>query len=245
MLVGCGALRAAARRGALGGTVRELAKRSKARSRSKPKPKAGGGGGGGADMVTLEHVSKSFGERVVLHDVSARLLAGSKVGVLGANGAGKSTLLRLIGGLDAEHDGAVRLRPGLRVGMLEQEPALDDGRRVLDNVLDGVSEQRAALDAWDQTNEKISAAAAPSGGAASAGGDGDELEQLLQRQAELTETIERFDCWNLTSEANVRAYPLLILLLTRPRTHSRDARARCVGPAKVRATLTARRIRWR
>ena len=159
--------------------------------------KSGGGKPGSAthDVVTLEHVSKTLpGGRVLLHDVSLRLLAGAKVGVLGANGAGKSSLLRLLGGIDAECDGTISRRPTLHVGMLEQEPQLDEERDVMSNVTDGVAEQRAALDGFDEVNRLLS--------------EGEEVGEeetarLLARQAELAEAIEKLDCWNLASEAEV------------------------------------------
>jgi len=117
-----------------------------------------------------------------------RLLQGAKVGVLGANGAGKSTLLKLIGGMDADYEGTITYRAGLRVGMLEQEPKVDDSRDVMSNVTDGVMEQRNALERFDEVNERLASA------------DGAESEALLAEQSELSERLEVLDCWNLATE---------------------------------------------
>jgi ATPase subunit of ABC transporter with duplicated ATPase domains len=184
--------------------ARGLAKRSR-----------GGGGGrkSGAEaqpVASLDRVRKVRpGGRVLMEGVSLRLLAGAKVGVLGPNGAGKSSLLRLIAGLDDEHEGETWRAPALRIGMLEQEPTLDETRSVLDNILDGVPQQREALERFEAVNAAIEVVAG--GGAvevAGGGGGGEEaeaadLDDLLSEQAALTERIEALDCWNL--HAQVRA----------------------------------------
>eukprot|EP00962_Isochrysis_galbana_P017708 scaffold5090_cov90-Isochrysis_galbana.AAC.2 len=93
-----------------------------------------GEGKAGQFVARLEHVRKVLpGGRVLFHDVSLQLLAGAKVGVLGPNGAGKSSLLKLLAGVEGEHDGSTWRPGGLRVGMLEQEPSLDETRTVMEN----------------------------------------------------------------------------------------------------------------
>ncbi|MBS1846925.1 MAG: energy-dependent translational throttle protein EttA [Actinobacteria bacterium] len=88
-------------------------------------------------------------DRQVLSDISLSFYPGAKIGVLGANGAGKSSLLRIMAGIDTEFTGQARLSPGFTVGMLEQEPHLDESKTVKENVLDGVAEVAALLTAYD------------------------------------------------------------------------------------------------
>ncbi|HET8929105.1 MAG TPA: energy-dependent translational throttle protein EttA [Acidimicrobiales bacterium] len=88
-------------------------------------------------------------DRQVLADISLSFYPGAKIGVLGANGAGKSSLLRIMAGIDTEFTGEARLSPGFTVGMLEQEPLLDETKTVKENVLDGVAEVAELLTAYD------------------------------------------------------------------------------------------------
>ncbi len=88
-------------------------------------------------------------DRQVLADISLSFYPGAKIGVLGANGAGKSSLLRIMAGIDTEFTGEARLSPGSTVGMLEQEPTLDESKTVKENVLDGVAEVAELLNAYD------------------------------------------------------------------------------------------------
>ena len=150
--------------------------------------KRSSGSGGDSEACSLVNVQKILGSRTILDGVNMRLLQGAKVGVLGANGAGKSTLLKLIGGMDADYEGTITYRAGLRVGMLEQEPKVDDSRDVMSNVTDGVMEQRNALERFDEVNERLASA------------DGAESEALLAEQSELSERLEVLDCWNLATE---------------------------------------------
>jgi ATP-binding cassette ChvD family protein len=159
--------------------------------------KSGGGGTGGSssgrgsstqEACTLVNVRKVVGSRVIFEGVNVRLMEGAKVGVLGANGAGKSTLLKIISGVDSDFEGTAVIRGGLRVGMLEQEPTIDDERDVMSNVTDGVMEQRNALARFDEVNSLLSTA----GGTAA--------EALLAEQSELSERLEALDCWNLATE---------------------------------------------
>jgi ATP-binding cassette ChvD family protein len=88
-------------------------------------------------------------DRQVLADISLSFYPGAKIGVLGANGAGKSSLLRIMAGVDTEFTGEARLSPGFTVGMLDQEPVLDETKSVKENVLDGVAEVAELLTAYD------------------------------------------------------------------------------------------------
>ena len=116
---------------------------------------------GAADYVaTLHGVRKILpGGRVLMEHVNLKLLAGAKVGVLGANGAGKSSFLRVLAGWDSDIEGDYWCRGGVKVGMLEQEPQLDEDRDVLSNIMDGVSEQRDLLERFEEINERLARAA--------------------------------------------------------------------------------------
>ena len=89
-------------------------------------------------------------DKQVLKDISLSFLPGAKIGVLGLNGSGKSTLLRIMAGLDTEYRGEAQLAPGASVGLLEQEPHLDESKDVRGNVEDGVAETRALLDRFNE-----------------------------------------------------------------------------------------------
>jgi energy-dependent translational throttle protein EttA len=117
-------------------------------------------------------------DREVLKDISLSFLPGAKIGVLGANGAGKSTLLRIMAGQDTEFRGHAQLAPGATVGLLEQEPRLDESSDVRGNVEQGVAEQRALLDRFNQLSADYS-------------------DDVADEFARVQEQIEAADAWNL------------------------------------------------
>ena len=136
-------------------------------------------------IYTMHRVDKFYGpERQVLGNISLSFLHGAKIGVLGPNGAGKSTLLRIMAGLEEPSSGIAQLAPGAAVGLLQQEPELDDAKDVRANVEDGVRQLRDLLDCF----EAISAAFAEP--------DAD-FDALLAEQAAVQEQIERHDAWGL------------------------------------------------
>ncbi|NLF04171.1 MAG: ATP-binding cassette domain-containing protein, partial [Actinomycetales bacterium] len=89
-------------------------------------------------IYTMYKARKAHGDKVILDDVSLNFLPGAKIGVVGPNGAGKSTILKIMAGLDQPSNGEARLAPGYTVGILQQEPPLDETRTVLGNVELGV-----------------------------------------------------------------------------------------------------------
>jgi ATP-binding cassette ChvD family protein len=133
----------------------------------------------------MYRADKFYGpERQVLANISLSFLPGAKIGVLGPNGAGKSTLLRIMAGLEEPSSGVAELAPGASVGLLSQEPELDETKDVRANVEDGVREARDLLDRFN----KISAAFAEP--------DAD-YDALLEEQAKVQDEIERRDLWSL------------------------------------------------
>jgi energy-dependent translational throttle protein EttA len=117
-------------------------------------------------------------DREVLKDISLSFLPGAKIGVLGPNGAGKSTLLRIMAGQDTEFRGHAQLAPGATVGLLEQEPVLDEAREVRANVEDGVADQRALLERFNELSAGYS-------------------DEVADEFARLQEQIEAADAWSL------------------------------------------------
>jgi energy-dependent translational throttle protein EttA len=120
-------------------------------------------------------------DKQVLKDISLSFLPGAKIGVLGLNGSGKSTLLRIMAGLDKDYRGDAQLAPGASVGMLEQEPQLDESKDVRGNVEDGVTELRGLLDRFNELAANYS-------------------DETADEFARLQEQIDAADAWNLDSQ---------------------------------------------
>src|SRR5271170_3957702 len=98
----------------------------------------------------MQGLTKSYPTRKVLDNVNLSFYPDAKIGVLGVNGSGKSTLLRIMAGLDKEFNGEAWVAPGARVGYLPQEPQLDAGKSVRDNVMEGVAPQKAIVDRYNE-----------------------------------------------------------------------------------------------
>ena len=124
--------------------------------------------------------------REILKGIYLAFYPGAKIGVLGANGAGKSTLLRIMAGVDKDFLGDARPLPGTRIGYLPQEPQLDPSKDVRGNVMDGVREQQALLDQFNEISAKF---AEPM--------DDDEMNRLLEKQGNLQERIDALGLWEL------------------------------------------------
>jgi len=101
-------------------------------------------------IYTLRKARKAYGEKAILDDVTLSFLPGAKIGVVGPNGAGKSTVLKIMAGLEQPSNGDAILSPGYSVGILMQEPVLDEEKDVLANVQEGVAETRAILDRYNE-----------------------------------------------------------------------------------------------
>ena len=133
-------------------------------------------------------VSKTHGQKTVLRDISLGFFYGAKIGVLGLNGAGKSTLLRIMAGTEESSNGEVVRSPGYTVGMLEQEPVLEKGKTVRQVVEEGASEATALLAEFDTLADRFSEPM-----------DDDEMQKVLDRQAEVQDRIEAVGAWELDS----------------------------------------------
>ena len=139
-------------------------------------------------IYTMERVSRSYGTKVVLKDISISYYYGAKIGVIGENGAGKSSLFKILAGVDTDFAGETHVSPGYSLGYLEQEPQLEAGKTVKEIVMEGVKPITDLLAEFDQVNEAF--------------GDPDaDYDKLCARQAELQEKLDAADAWNL--EANL------------------------------------------
>ncbi len=141
-------------------------------------------------IYTMQKVRKAHGDKVILDDVTLSFLPGAKIGVVGPNGAGKSSVLKIMAGLDQPSNGDARLSPGYSVGILLQEPELDETKDVRGNVEDGVAATRAILKRYEEVSESM--------------GDPDaDFDALLAEQGELMEKIEHANAWDLDAQLDL------------------------------------------
>jgi ATP-binding cassette ChvD family protein len=138
-------------------------------------------------IYSMVRARKAVGDKLILDDVTMSFFPGAKIGVVGPNGAGKSTILKIMAGLDTPSNGEARLSPGYSVGILMQEPELDESKTVLENVQEGVGEIKAKVDRF---NEISMAMADP---------DAD-FDTLLAEMGTLQEEIDAADAWDLDSQ---------------------------------------------
>ena len=138
-------------------------------------------------IYSMVRARKAVGDKLILDDVTMSFLPGAKIGVVGPNGAGKSTILKIMAGLDTPSNGEARLSPGYSVGILMQEPELDETKTVLENVQEGVGPIKAKVDRF---NEISLAMAEP---------DAD-FDALLSEMGTLQEDIDAADAWDLDSQ---------------------------------------------
>src|SRR5262245_15237042 len=138
-------------------------------------------------IYSMVGVSKFHGNKQVLKDIYLSYFYGAKIGVIGLNGSGKSSLLRILAGVDKDHLGETVLSPGHTVGLLEQEPKLDESKTVLEIVQEGVQPVLDLLKEFDDINNAF--------------GDPDaDMDQLMDRQAKVQDKLDAAGAWDLDSK---------------------------------------------
>jgi ATP-binding cassette ChvD family protein len=135
----------------------------------------------------MKKARKAHGDKVILDDVTLMFLPGAKIGVVGPNGAGKSTVLQIMAGLQQPSNGEAYLSPGYSVGILLQEPPLNEEKNVLENVQEGVAETIALLARFNQVSEEM------------ANPDAD-YDKLLAEMGTLQEKLDHLNAWDLDSQ---------------------------------------------
>ena len=136
-------------------------------------------------IFSMERVSKTIPpQKTIIKNIYLSFFYGAKIGVLGLNGSGKSTLLRIIAGVDKNYTGDVVWSPGYTVGLLEQEPALDANKTVLEVVEEGVANVKALLKEFDEINEAFAEPDA-------------DFDKLLARQGDVQEKLDHLNAWEL------------------------------------------------
>ena len=136
-------------------------------------------------IYTMRKTRKAHGDKVILDDVTLSFLPGAKIGVVGPNGAGKSTVLKIMAGLEHPSNGEAFLSPGYSVGMLLQEPPLDETKTVLENVEDGVKETKAKLDRFNEIAELMAT---------------DYSDALLDEMGKLQDELDHSNAWDLDAQ---------------------------------------------
>jgi len=143
-------------------------------------------------IYSMIGVSKFYNQKPVIKDIYLSYFYGAKIGVLGLNGAGKSTLLKILAGTDKDFNGETAISPGFTVGMLEQEPQLDNTKTVKDIVQEGVQEIVDVLKEYDDINAKFAEPMSD-----------DEMNDLLERQGKVQEKLDHLNAWDLDSKLDL------------------------------------------
>jgi len=133
-------------------------------------------------IYTMRKARKAHGDKVILDDVTLAFLPGAKIGVVGPNGAGKSTVLKIMAGLDTPSNGDAFMSPGFSVGILMQEPELNEDKTVLGNVEEGLGEIKVKLDRYNEIAEKMTV---------------EYTDELMEEMGRLQEDIEHADAWDI------------------------------------------------
>jgi len=138
-------------------------------------------------IYTMIKARKKVGEKVILDDVTMSFFPGAKIGMVGPNGAGKSTILKIMAGLDEPSNGEAALTPGYSVGILMQEPELNESKSVIENVRDGVREIYSKVERFNEISAQMAEPDA-------------DFDALMAEMGTLQEAIDAADAWDLDSQ---------------------------------------------
>ncbi|WBB59263.1 energy-dependent translational throttle protein EttA [Streptomyces sp. WMMC500] len=136
-------------------------------------------------IYTMRKARKAHGDKVILDNVTLNFLPGAKIGVVGPNGAGKSTVLKIMAGLEQPSNGDAFLSPGYSVGILLQEPPLNEEKTVLENVQEGVADTKGKLDRFNEIAEQMAT---------------DYTDELMEEMGKLQEELDHENAWDLDAQ---------------------------------------------
>lgn len=146
-------------------------------------------------IFSMYKVSKTYPpNKTVIKDISLSFYLGAKIGIIGLNGSGKSTLLRIIAGIDKSFNGELVFSPGYSVGLLDQEPQLDESKTVKEVVMEGVQDVADVLSKYEEVNKKFELPEIYE--------NPDAMDKLMAEQAALQEKIDQLDAWNIDTKLN-------------------------------------------
>jgi ATP-binding cassette ChvD family protein len=168
-------------------------------------------------IYTMRKVRKAHGDKVILDDVFLNFLPGAKIGVVGPNGAGKSSVLRIMAGLDIPNNGDAFIAPGASVGILQQEPQLDEEKTVRENVEEGVP-IKAKLNRYNEVAELMAT---------------DYSDELMEEMGQLQEALDAADAWDLDSKLEQAMDALRCPPPDEPVTHLSGGERRRVALCKL------------
>ncbi|MDQ4033435.1 MAG: energy-dependent translational throttle protein EttA [Actinomycetota bacterium] len=169
-------------------------------------------------IYTMKQVRKAHGDKVILDGVTLAFYPGAKIGVVGPNGAGKSSVLRIMAGLDQPNNGEAFLAPGASVGILQQEPTLNEDKSVLGNVQEGLGDIKTKLDRFNEIAEKMAT---------------DYSDELMEEMGRLQEELDHADAWDLDSQLEQAMDALRCPPPDEPVTHLSGGERRRVALCKL------------
>ncbi|HKS44487.1 MAG TPA: energy-dependent translational throttle protein EttA [Amycolatopsis sp.] len=169
-------------------------------------------------IYTMKKVRKTVGDKVILDDVSTAFYPGAKIGVVGPNGAGKSTVLKIMAGLDQPSNGEAFLQPGASVGILQQEPSLNEDKTVRGNVEEGLGDIKVKLDRFNEIAEQMAT---------------DYSDELMEEMGRLQEELDHADAWELDSQLEQAMDALRCPPPDEPVTHLSGGERRRVALCKL------------
>ncbi|SIS13023.1 energy-dependent translational throttle protein EttA [Williamsia sterculiae] len=169
-------------------------------------------------IYTMKKVRKAHGDKVILDDVTMSFYPGAKIGVVGPNGAGKSSILKIMAGIDQPSNGEAFLDPDATVGILMQEPQLDEAKTVRQNVEEGMGQVKRDLDRFNEIAELLAT---------------DYSDELMEEMGQLQESLDHADAWDLDSQLEQAMDALRCPPADEPVTHLSGGERRRVALCKL------------